>query len=44
MMCPFSLSWSVALAPGFSAAVGVFGLMPAFKAAIIHPIGALRNE
>ena len=37
--------WSVALALGFSAGVGVFfGLIPAFKAAIIHPIDALRHE
>ncbi len=37
--------WVVMLALGFSAAVGiVFGLIPAFKAAIIHPIDALRHE
>jgi putative ABC transport system permease protein len=37
--------WSVALALGFSAGVGIFfGLIPAFKAAIIHPIDALRHE
>lgn len=34
--------WVVSLAIGFSATVGVmFGLIPAFKAAIIHPIDAL---
>lgn len=38
-------AWVIALALGFSAFVGVtFGLMPAFKAAIIHPIDALRHE
>jgi putative ABC transport system permease protein len=37
--------WSVALALGFSASVGIFfGIIPAFKAAIIHPIDALRHE
>jgi putative ABC transport system permease protein len=37
--------WIVLIALGFSASVGVlFGLIPAFKAAIIHPIDALRHE
>ncbi len=37
--------WSVALGLGFSAGTGlVFGLIPAFKAAIMHQIDALRHE
>ncbi len=37
--------WSVGLALSFSAGVGIFfGIIPAFKAAIIHPIDALRHE
>jgi putative ABC transport system permease protein len=45
-MVPLELPmWSIALALGFSAGAGViFGVIPAFKAAVIHPIDALRHE
>jgi putative ABC transport system permease protein len=43
---PLSLPWwSFALGVGFSAAIGLFfGLFPAFKAAKLDPIEALRHE
>jgi len=38
-------AWAVALALGFSASVGIIsGIIPTFKAAILHPIVALRHE
>jgi putative ABC transport system permease protein len=45
-MVPISVPmWSVGLAIAFSAGSGIlFGMIPAFKAAILHPIDALRHE
>jgi putative ABC transport system permease protein len=43
---PVSVSlWAVAMAVGFSLAVGIFfGVYPAKRAAELHPIDALRYE
>jgi putative ABC transport system permease protein len=45
-MVPLSVPhWAITIALVFSAGTGiVFGLIPAMKAAIVHPIDALRHE